>query len=487
MPRRSTRKTKAFHWIPPPAMARPKIIVTRSDGTTEDNITDTAVEWEFEDGKTDVIGRFECKLWNNREQWTDIWTGMESVEMYCDYAAAATNKRFKGYIEKVKYHNNMITITGRSNGQVLVDKLVTYQASTKECSLILKAIIDLVNAGVTYTNIKASTKSITVNWYEKPFLDCVKELCDSAGFDAYLDYDDDYHFFEVGTVVNNGEGIVHTYNMISIDEFADDITFVKNKVVVYGAVIDGIQIIKSAKDADSISTYNERKMIVNDDNITDETQAQEYADYLLAKNKDPPQIGEMTSFMLATIQPGENINLSAPTNNVSPGNYQILSYKHKFDTSKGFITTVKVNKEPRRFSHIISSLINANNQKNQTSSNPYAQENTYNFYFNSDSGTHSTTEITDGVLKPTGASGTWISTNRELDTNLYSVSVVIVGETLTGAKIYVSGNNGLGWEEVANKNYLKISSALGAGLKVKVVFSSADTQVNSLSIQYKET
>ena len=480
----STKKTKVWHWIPPQYYARPKVTVTRKDGTVDD-ITELASMWEFEDIKTTGIGRFEFRVWNNREQWTGIWSGLEVVYLYCDYAATATTKRFKGYIEKISYNNNMVTVTGRSNAMIEIDKLVTYQAETKECSLIFKDLIDTYGGGSTYTNVSASTTSITVNWYEKPFLDCIKELCDAAGFDAYKDYDDDWHFFEVGSIVNNGEAIVHDYNMLSIDEFADDITFVKNKIIVYGATVDGIQIIKSAKDQTSILAHKERKLIINDDNLTDEIQAQEYADFILLKNKDPPQTGEMTGVMLATIQPGENINLSSPQNNVPPGNYQIISYKHKFDLSKGYTTTVKVNKETRRFSHIISSLINSDNKKNQTSINPEQMENTYNFYFDEDSGTHSNTEIVDGVLKPTAASGTWISDNRELDSNLNEVYPVMIGETLTGALIYISGNKGLAWQLVSNKTKLSISTSAGSNIKVRIVFSNADTQIDSLSIQYK--
>jgi len=254
MVRHSTRKTKVWHWIPPQYTAKPKVLITRQDGTIDD-ITAIAINWEFEDGKTTSIGNFKFTVWNNKEQWTDIWTGKEKVELYCDYAATATNKRFKGYIEKVSYNNNQVTVTGRANAQVEIDKLVTYSATTKECSLIFTDLINAYADNTTLTNIDVSTVSMTVNWYEKPFLDCVKELCDSAVFDAYKDHDDEWHFFAVNSRINNTEAIVHNYNMLSIDEFAEDITFVKNKIVVYGAMVDGIQIIKSAKDQTSITTY----------------------------------------------------------------------------------------------------------------------------------------------------------------------------------------------------------------------------------------
>jgi len=483
MVRPGTKRSKVFHWIPPEFTARPKITVTRSDGTVDD-ITDELIMFEFEDGKTNVIGRFAFELWNNREQWTDIWNGGEAVKLYIDYASSATTLRFKGYIEKPNYNNNKIKVSGRSNSQILVDKAVTKQYTNIEASVIIIDLIDTYGVDMTTTNVNTTTVFLNINWSEKPFLDCIKEVTKATGFDAYLDAEDDYHFNEAGNVINQMEAMVHDYNIVELTEFADDLTFVKNKVIVYGAQIDGIQIIKSAKDQDSIDAYNERKLTINDDNITDPDQAQELADFELSVNKDPPVTGEITSIMLATIQPGENINLSSPQNNIPPNNYQIISYKQKFEPRFGYITTVKVNKEPRKFSNILGTMVQNDNLKNQTSVNPTEQENSYNLYFNQDSGTHTDTEIVDGVLKPTGASGSWISNTETLSSNLTEAYLVLIGETLTGVSVSVSGNDGGSYENIANKTKIDLTSAIGQQLRVRVEFTDADTQIDSLSLQF---
>ena len=483
MATKSTRSKKVYHWIPPQYSALYALTVERSNGTV-DTLTQVIHFLEIEDGATDTIGRFEFELWDPAQTYKDVWTGMEIVRYYSDYAATATTLRFRGRIEKVAYVDNKIKVTGRSESLKFIDITVTQDYNSQECSAILKDLVDNYGSGFTYTNVNASSVSITVNWYQKPFWDCVKEICTASGFFCYVDASLDFHFAENGTVINTGEAIVHDYNLLEVTEFAEDLSFVRNRIIVYGAEQEGVQLIYTAEDSTSIASYGAREEIVNDSNITAYLQAKDYGDYLLAEEKDPPEIGEVKGTLLATIQPGESIRLSSPFNNLPPNTYNILSYKHKLDMNTGLTTTVKVNKEPRMFSHVLKSMVERDNAKAQTTANPYEMRYSYNFLFNEDSGTHSTTEIIDGVLKPTVASGTWISDARDLDTNINEAYLILVGETVTGAKVYVSGDNGTNWLLINNKTKISVSNSKGIKLRVKVIFNNADTQIDSLSIQY---
>ena len=483
---KNIKTIRPYVWIPPKYNAQHRITVERSDGTVDD-ITDIAFYVEIEDGATDNIGRFEFIIWNPSESYTGVWTGMEIFRYYCDYATTATTLRFRGRIEKPAYTNNQIRCSGRSESLKLQDITVTKSYNGFECSTILKDLFDSYATDFTYTNVNVSSVNITVDWYQKPFLDCVNELCTSAGFSFYIDSSLDAHFFESGSVTNTNEGFVQGMNMFEIGEFADDSAYVKNRVIVYGATQDDTQTMYTAEDFDSQDSYGVMEKIVNNSNITSYEQAKDYGDYVLSTEKDPPQTGEVTGTLLATIQPGEKIRLSSPMNNLPPGDYNIISYKHKIDFDEGMTTTVNVNKEPKRFSHVLSKMIESDNLKSDTNSNPYEMRFSYNFLFNEDTGTHSDTEITDGLLKPTAASGTWISPTRELNSNITQAYLIINGELKDNITVYVSGNDGVYYEIVGNRSKIDLTSSIGKLLKVKVVFSDADARLNSLSIQYKTT
>jgi len=471
-------------WVPPIYTSNYKITVTRSNGTIDD-ITEICHLFEYEDGVTDTIGQFKFEIWNPNETYTKAWTGFEVVKFYNDYAATSTTLRFRGRIEKPLYRDNKIICSGRSESLRLMEITVTQDYDNIECSVILKDILDTYGTGFTYTNVAASTVSITTKWNQKPFWECVKELTTSAGFDIYVDSALDFHFFKSGSVSNTGEAIVHDYNLMEVGEFANDLTFVKNRIIVYGAEQDGTQVLATAEDATSQDDNGLREEVIRDDSVVSETQAQERADYELSNKKDPPQVGDVKGVMLATIQPGEKIRLSSPENNLPPALYQILSFKQSVNFNRGFYTTVKVNKEPRKFSHIIAQNINIQNQQKTVSFNPEEMRYSYNFPFDTDSGTHTNTEITGGVLKPTGASGTWISDTRDLTSDLTDAYLKVNGEVLDGAVVSVSGNAGTDYQELTNKGKISVTTATGTKLKVKVVFDNADTRIQSLSLLYK--
>jgi len=482
---RNIQSIKPRVWIPPQFSAIYKLEVVRADGS-KDDLTDLAHSIEIEDGVTESVGKFSFELWNPNETYTGVWTGMEIVNYYSDYGTTATTLRFRGRIEKVSYNDNKIKVTGRSESLKLLDITVTKQYESSDTGTILKDLISIYAPDFTSTNVSSSGVFLSPKWYQKPFWECVQELCSAAGFDCYVDSALDFHYFETGSITNQNEGIVHTYNLIEVGEFAEDISLVKNRIIIYGATQKDIQLIYTAEDTTSQSSYGIREQIINDENITDYTQAKDYTDYLLAESKYPPIVGEVKGLLLATIQPGEKIRISSPLDNLPPGTYKAISYKHSIGDS-GLFTTVSVNKEPRRISHIMRDRIQHEYKKQDTSLNPYEMRQSYNFLFEVDSGTHVNTEITDGVLKLQSgqSSGNWTSELRSLSSDVNSIYLIVNGETLTGASIQVSGDSGSNWESISNLHKITLTTSKGTGLMVKVIISDTKTQITSLSLLYK--
>ena len=480
---RNIRGIRPSVWIQPTTSATHRLTVTRSDGTVDD-ITSKAFLITIEDGVTDVIGRFSFELWNPNLAYSSVWTGMEVVRYYSDYASTATSLRFRGRIEKVEYGDNKIKCYGRSESLAFMDITVNRSFTDTNCDTIIKSLVDAYGTGFTYTNVLECSTTLTVNWTDKPFWECVKEICKAANYDCYVDYNKDFHFFAASSVQNQGEAIVHGMNLMEVKDFAEDITQVRNEIVVYGATIDGVQQLYTARDLTSQALYGKRKEVINDENLTSWEQIKEYGDYILENKKDPSQVGEVKGLLLASIQPGQQIQLSSQMNNVAQQLYDIISYKHEINFDRGLYTTVRVNKEPTKFSHIITQIVQTQNQQKQTSSNPYEQENSYILQFDDDNGSHTNTEITEGVLKPTAAAGTWVSLPRALSGNIKSAYLIMVGETLTGATVSISGDGGVTYQSITNKGFIDVTSASGTSLVIKVVFDNADTQIDSISLLY---
>ena len=483
---RNLKIIRPFHWIPPNTTPKYKLEVIRSDGTIDD-ISDLISRAIIEDHATESIGRFEFELWNPDDTYSSVWTGNETFKYYKDYAADATTLWFKGRLEKPSKRGHKLNVKGRSESLKLMDLHVTASFDNVEASVILTTILGTHAPWVTTANVNVSTVTMTVNWYQKPFWECVQELTTATGFDAHLAADDDFNFFLSGSIVNSGEAIVHSKNLLEVEDFTPDVTQVRNQIIVSGAVIDGIQIIYTSEDAASQSAYGVKEHPINDDNITNETQAQEVGDFELARQKDPPDVGSVKAGLLATIQPGESLNVSSPSDNIPPGPYPTTGYKDVLDLEGGELsTTVYLNKEPRKLSHVLRDRVEAENRKKNTNLNPEGMGFSKNYFFNEDSGTHSSTEIVNGVLKPTAGSGVWTSDAVPLSSNLTEAYLLMVGETLTGASVEISGNNGVSYQSISNKSKITLSSAIGPTMKIRITFSNADTQIQSLSIQYNK-
>jgi hypothetical protein len=481
------KKKKMFTWVPPNCTATHKFTVERKDGTVDD-ITDIAHMIKISDAVTDSIGSFTFELWNPNEFYTNVWTGNEIVRFYMDYDSTATTLRFRGRIEKPLYRQNKVRCSGRSESVKWMDIKVTRTFTDIECSLILKALIDAYNPGdFTYNNVSATTKTYTANWSEKPFFECVKELCDASGFEFYFDANLDAYFFQSGTKYNLDEGVVHDHNLLEVGEFGKDLQQIKNRVTVYGAEIDGVQVIYTAESDDVDYGVNSdlgiRAEIINDDNVTTYNQAVDLADAYLDKFINPPVIGEVTALtLLASIQPGDTIALSSPLDGLAPGYYQTSEYTHNIDFNGQINTIISVQKEPRKIYHIMKTLMENQNKQNQTSTNPHEMKYSYLFRFDTDEGTHSGTNISNGIL--TGI-GTWISPLRVESSNITECYLILNGTDIVNADVKVSCNNGVSYQDISNNEKIVMSSSTGKNLLIKVTISSTNTEIQSLNLMYK--
>lgn len=483
---RSLKKIPVWVWIPPIYSANYKVTVERADGTIDD-ITDLILHLKIEDGVTEGIGNFEFEIPNPNETYSNVWNGMEIFRYYCDYApGTATTLRFRGRIEKPSKRNNNVLVTGRSESLFVHGQDIHKDYENVDVGYIIKDLFDTYGQGRYDTSgINISTGSlVTMTFLDIPFWEAIESVCIASGYDCYVSCNLTVEFFVSGSRTNTAEGIVHDYNLIEVGDFAPDLQFVKNQIRVIGGTIDGVQVIYTANDFSSQSVHGIRRDIINDDGITTSAVAEELAEFMLSERKDPPIIGEVRGLLLATVQPGESIRLSSPLENLHPGAYRIITYVHEIG-NEGLFTTVKINKESKRISHVLKERIQREHKRTDSSSNVYDLDYSDIELFNEDIGINSSTEITDGVLKLVSgqSTGTWISpAYGPSDTrDVEKVRVDLVGDNLPGVTIEISIDGGVNYQTINRGSLLTLG--IGKNIIVKLTLST-NTQIDSLVVQY---
>lgn len=465
-----------------------KFTITRTDGT-EDDLTDVAHLIEVEDYATDSIGRFKFEVYNPNEDYTGVWQPKNIVRYYKDYSTVATTLRFRGRVERVEYKEGKVVVSGRHDILQGMEIVVNKTYTNQEVSSILTDLVTTYLSGFTVTNVQTTTVSKTITWADKPFWDCVQELCDNTGYECYVDSSLDFRFFPSGSVTNSTDAIVHESNLDSVEGFTtNDSTLVRNRVRVYGGEVDGIRPFATSEDSTSQSDNFERIEIIQDDSITSYSEAKALADAILEQKKNAPQVGQVKStIILGTIQPGENLRLSSPLDNLPPTYYFTKGYKDTIDLNAlELSTTVYVNKEPRKISDVLSSIIRRDSSQQNTSVNPNDMDSSYDFTFDTDSGTHSNTQITSSVLKLTSGSttGSWTSPSRIETNNITQVYILSTGQTLTGVLFDVSTDGGNSYQTVGLKTLTTLTNQ-GQALVIRVRITDTSAQVESLSVQVK--
>jgi hypothetical protein len=483
-------------WIPPSFTPEWKIEIVFLDGTVMD-VTAIILEGKITDACTDEIGGFSIKLPNGDEAFTGVFEGGETFNYYCDYAADATTLRFSGIVEKPNYNNHELIISGRSHGLYLIDRTVTKTYSSVDAADILRDLISSYGGGrFTVTGIPVVVGiQLTFDWVQKSFIDCVRDICVATGYDWYVSALKDVSLFVLADNINDDDAIVDEFNLVSVGEFADDLSLVRNKVRVYGKNANGVQVLYTASDpqlldAAYLSRVGIKELIIQDESITTFEAARDLAELRLGENITPPKVGDVKSTQLCTVLPGQYITISAVYDGLSEGRYPVKQIEHEFSVDGIVFSTVVVNKEPRSYKSALKKLTETSNSLQDASPNPEDLDFSYHFTFD-DAGGGSLTNaiISNGVLtvEPGYSMGIWISPTRVLDTSLDQVYLNIDAENNAGIIVEVSGNAGVTYEVASVRTLQTISTAAGPNLKVRITMTGASSQVSGVSLLYNTT
>lgn len=470
-------------FIPPKFSPVAKFEIVTSSNTYD--ITEAIEECSWTDGATEGIGDFEFKIIDPIKTLSNNVINYSSIKIYLDYGANATTLKFKGKIERSGREDYLFVISGRSEGIIVMGKNINYSATNIKKSEALKEIIQSHFPTVSITNIEENTELITMAYSEIPFQEVVNEL-NGNDFAFYIDPEGVANYFEKSSRKNLTEAVVEGQNHISTAEFTSDSEETVTKIRVYGKETGGLPLISTSNSSTELTDGIDKEDIIQDDSLTNIEQTQERADNAYLLNKSIPKIGSITSFMLPTISPGEQIKMFVPMDNMDPAFYNVASYTH---TYPNFNTTLNVQQKRLDIPKIFSKS-KAFESKISGNLNPNDMDYTLLYDFSEDSGIHDGTkiDITTKTLKTDG-SPTGIWTSDQIDSrsgeNINSVEVRVSGNNLEELRVFLSFNGGLTFTSAYLPSGELPDVPVGNTIIVRVFIHDVETVVDAVGVYYK--
>ena len=489
MPRTNRNRQPGFIWIPRDQDVASDITV---DGTS---VFHNYISAEFTRAISPEIGHFKINLINADGRFSNVYSGGEEVILKVDLASGTT-VRFKGTIDSVKNKRGAYEILELSGGHLsseLLDITVTREYNgEKTCDEILKDIVDSYLTGYTYTNTNSSTVSPDIKWSNKPFWNCVEDLCrlavnssevtdDLKRFDCYVDDDKDVHFFKENSRENNNEAIVWNDTLIALQGLGEQSTLTKNKIIVYGDDGTGLPIIRESEDDVSKSAYGLKEEIIVNTDIVTGTSAEIISDAQLALEKTPETQGKATCFILPSIQPGEKIWVSDPTMKITK-QIKISKYTHSYPVEQSSVILTKERSIPGIFRQQTLKDI-----AQDDIINPYEMTKSINFTFDDSTGISTIDEnmsVSGGKLGlSSGSQGTMTTETFTQTSDITSVHLLTVGELIVTMEIRVSTDGGDNWQTVESNKQTTVTA--GKDIKVRITLNDINSTLDSFALLIK--
>ena len=470
-----------------------KVEIIRGD--TTDDVSSYLLYGKYVPMVTEGIGDFEIKLLDDTTQTLGSrYTGTETVRIYIDNDITAATKRFEGKVEKVQkiYDDGgyQVKLTGRHISKELLSLMVSKSYTGTAISSILTDLISSYLSGYTTTNIVATTATATISFVDEPFWDCVKDLCELANYDCYIDNSKDFHFFARNSILCSTQAI-YPAEMMKNEGLGDTTFDVVNRIRVYGA--SGI--VYTADDLNSQATYGVIEgSPISDTSITTYAEAKKTGDAELVLYNAKKFQGTVTVFGFPDVNAGEKIWVSLPDQSIH-NKYRILQITQEFGTEVdvGFQSTFLIEKPIKDLSMVLRDYKQATSGKDMSSvENPNQMK--FSLYLPFDDTTNietlNGTTLSNGKLILTSGSstGTIESITTTVSNNVTEVELRYEGSNVDNCTFQASVDDGETWQTIT-RNTLATITNTGNLLKLKVtmnVTGSTRPEFDWISLLYKD-
>jgi len=425
---------------------------------------------------TDSIGDFKLKILNPNGLFTNKFNGGEIVSIYLDREDASTLK-FRGKIDNVFYGLDLtngffLEIEGR-NYPELVDDLITETYAGAKIDYCISKILNDYYSDITLTFWNGSywatasyeneiitwsgsvnnlpTELINISFQDVKGVKALSDLVTRVNLEFYLEYENGWklRLFEKDSIKNYNDSISYGVNLLSISRFGINNDNIFNRIRVFGKKeSSNIILLKTVNDNNSQSNLWRKTKVIKDDSITNMEELEERSICELNKYSTTIQSGTISSLLLSTVKPGEQLFVLVPYCNLN-GYYTINSVRQDFGMV--FKTTITLSKEMKKVNKL---FIEKENPEEfiKLSDNLNDMDNSYTIFFNEDSDKVSlvNAEIENEKVKLSSGSlsGTVTSETLELDDNINECEFRIYCNYETSNDVYQITNNGLVWETI---------------------------------------
>lgn len=403
---------------------------------------------------TTQASSFTAEIYNESANYNSYFDYHDDIKIYLGYVSEGTVGVFHGRVEKLgkswKPAGSIIIISGRGTWMLMLEKFDVTSYTSTELGAILKDLISNNVPGLTTANVGDSGITPDVEIIDHAFInDKVTEYCQKAGFDAWVDFDDDLHF--TGTPGANSVSLT-TANIEEI-ELSVDWKKIRNYIRCYGKKIENVQLIKTEEDATSQGKYGTVMKILKQESLDESSLVQSIVDAELLKDKEAEWGGTAIIAGDERIVPAKTIPVVVPALGEDTS-YKVQHVKHIFDLKGvGFQTTVMLVEEEASTARFYKELYEKTGSTVDFSNSGDYNE-SYAYKFTDDQDTlwtfvncytdNSTLKITDA----TSTASATLTTAIVGDKN-YSKCLPYISQQFLGAnKFYASNDGGSTWEQV---------------------------------------
>lgn len=442
-------------------------------------------------------------LANTDDQFSNKWTGGESVEIKFDFNDGSTTV-FKGYLTDIgdvfgRFPAKEIACSGFGIEAQKNPVFKVYGAET-DIGQIMKELVEAYLPGHTTANIDTATGvTATPNWQGKDVWDCFYDLAVTFGsnlYDFYVDFDKDWHFFLKGSRTHgpdSGIAIIYGQNHRST-KLTNPFAVRANSVTVIGRSIKGQTIMATKTDDTDQATYWPMRIVIRDDNILTSDSCAEAAQYQLDVRKNIGRSGDVFADGMPTALPGYNIFIYDPHNNMN--SYFTMSEITHAVSKSDYGTTIKIHENMPRKDPFIQTMkaITESSQKMLDIDNPYDMRHAYAMAFDNNAwidtvASNVNVGVSNGrLILTSGTTGTFVSVTETADETVGSFILSVTGSGYDTATFYVSLNDGGNYQAITpNTKYdlTNFTAPFGNSIKVKVSMVTA-TSIETLGVKHRE-
>lgn len=424
---------------------QPKVEIIKNPGEDNeetDDVTSKVIDSEWTKPVTVGIGTYSIILSNAGGRISDMYNKGDHIKCYLDNTDGTT-VQFWGRIDypkdKIKESGQTLTIEGRHRSWILTETNVNFEADDIEPSQLLKNIIDKFTTGFTYTNVAATSTTMSVRWNYKPFWECVIEICNKAGVDCYVDDDLDFHLFAENSIINEDAFIADNGNYIDSANLGTDDAYERTRVTVEGRDNGGLPIIYTAISTTE-TTVREAPAVV-DPSLNTLAQVKAKAEAELAIYEDRQVQATIKSKGLETLAPGDNVPVIITRQKIF-GYYKVLEFTHRWGHKSPWVTTSVIEEEITETLNLLQRARKEN--EIQPANNPEKFLFSFNMEFNDESQIASKTGVIvqDGWLKLSTSPGTMTSETQTAPGNINKVMLMVTGFAVGNTTYKLSANGG---------------------------------------------